>query len=153
MAFALDREEKSDDAVKSLERKKRKLRFLPRRCLENYCLHSAAIANVLNDLGESDVDTGQVEAVLYDKATAEGYRAKSKWKNDISDSLWLQHVDAPRLLRDVFQELSGNRHEYRKTRDTLSILRSIEDIDADWNRELKDYLKLILETVKRDTPP
>ncbi|MEH6790119.1 hypothetical protein [Parasphingorhabdus sp.] len=66
---------------------------------------------------------------------------------------WLKHVDAPRLLKVVFGELTEHRQEFRKTRDTIEILKVINQIDPDHISELKEHVALIIKTALRDTPP
>jgi hypothetical protein len=152
MAFGLDRERLSDDAVKKLQSSRRKLRFLPRRCLENYFLKPSSIARVLQDLGES-VGQPEVETKIVALASAREYGAHREWKGDLNGTSWLRIVDAPKLLARLFSDLSGNRHEFRKTRDTVALARDVLAHDKESLREIFEFIANLVNIAERDTKP
>jgi energy-coupling factor transporter ATP-binding protein EcfA2 len=153
MAFALDRERLSDAEVAQQEKSKRKLRFLPRRCLECFFLLPSAIAEVLTSL---DVESHTEEEVAGWISTHGGeskYGASAQWDADLSSSAWLAKVDAARLLADLFRSLSDARVEYRKTRDGISLQTLIEERHPENLNDLVKYLQRVVEVALRDTPP
>lgn len=153
MAFALDREKLSDDEVAKQERSKRKLRLLPRRCLECYLLVPAAITIAINDITDKKFSIVDVENCLRKNAEDVTLGASKFWNGDINNIDWLRRVDGANLLSKTFSDLSDKKIEYRKTRDAISILRNISDTDPSSLEELLAYLKKIVEIVRRDTPP
>lgn len=153
MAFALDRETLADDAVDKLERSKRKLRFLPRRCLENYILVPGALAEILSRVDESEHSCESVNEWLLDHGGDQKYGAAQKWRNRLESLDWLKRVDAPKLLSDLFLALSETRVEYRKTRDTPAILGLILRDSPEHLEELRTFVAKIVEIANRDTAP
>lgn len=152
MAFGLDRERLSDDAVAKLERSHRKLRFLPRRCIECYLLDTRAIAAVLSELDDRD----HLEPSVLEALNIGGDRefgAPSQWNSDLKHAPWLKRVDAAKLLHAVFQRVTESRVEYRKTRDAISLLKWINENNPEGLSELYDFLRKLFEIAQRDTPP
>lgn len=152
MAFGLDRERLSDDAVAKLESSKRKLRFLPRRCLENYFMMPAAIARVLANLGET-VTADDVEAQLVALGGDPAYSAHRYWNGDLNAAAWLRWVDAPKLLAQLFRNLTDARQEFRKTRDTVSLARAVLGTDKESLSELFRFIANLVVIAERDTKP
>jgi len=152
MAFGLDRERLTDESVAKLQSSKRKLRFLPRRCLENYFVQPVAIAQILEDLGES-VAVADVEAELVALAGQREYGAERYWKGDLNGTTWLRWVDGPKLLSRLFQTLTENRQEFRKTRDTVALARYILINNKDSLSDLLEFLANLVKIAERDTRP
>ena len=153
LAFGLDREENSDEAVRSLETSKRKLRFLPVRSLENYALDCEAIAIALTKADGNQFSGEQVRSFLLEKGGDVKFRAKSVWKGELNGGVWWRKVDAAKLLHDCFLTLTEARTEYRKTRDTLEIIKAIQERQDQTLKELVEYLEKLIEIASRDTSP
>jgi len=152
MSFGLDRERLSDEEVSQFERSKRKLRFLPRRCLECYFIHPEFIAATISELDQRECSTAAVEQSLM-IGGAPTYGASSHWNGDLDNFEWLKRVDAPRLLKDVFGTLTDNRVEYRKTRDGIGILtKSYNSVPHKFD-ELAEFVERLIEVARRDTAP
>ena len=152
MAFALDRETLSDAEVAKLERSRRKLKFLPRRCMECYLIHPEAIASVLSTLDTVAHSSEDVIRELQIGGNAE-FGAPRQWTGHLSNAAWLKRVDAARLLARIFTTLSQERVEYRKTRDGISLLKFIAENDSPAIMELEDFIGKIIEVARRDTAP
>lgn len=152
MAFGLDREGMDDEAVKILQRSRRKLRFLPRRCVENYFIKPDAIAEVMNSLGEN-VTADDVEMLINRIGGDKALLAPSAWTGQITSFDWLVRVDGAKLLSTIFSELSENRLEFRKTRDSVSLTKSlIASGDSDLD-SLTSFVRELREIAMRDSPP
>jgi hypothetical protein len=150
MAFSLDRETLTDEAVDAIERSKRSLKLLPRRCTENYVLNSKAIAACLAALDERGYDLATIDGLLQKNGGKQEYGAASVFNGNINDTDWLKKVDAPKLLSDVFKEASECRVEFRKTRDTITLLRYVYENDRDHLSDLVQYVSHIIELVNTD---
>ncbi|QDZ08493.1 AAA family ATPase [Sphingomonas panacisoli] len=152
MAFALDRERLSDGEVARLERSRRKLRFLPRRCFECYLIHVPSIIEVLEELDGRPVNRDAVAEALM-AGREDRFGASRQWNGDLMNAAWLKRVDAAKLLEHVFSSVTEKRVEYRKTRDGISLLKKIAEQSPDSLSELEDFVKKIVEIALRDTPP
>lgn len=151
LAFGLDREGNSDDAVQKAERSKRKLKFLPRRCLECYLINPEAIAYAISDADRTQISSEQVKGFLDANGGELKYKARSSWNGDIKNQAWLKKVDAAKILSDCFAILTENRTEYRKTRDSIEILKFVSDHDPDSLHDLISYVDLLVDVAKRDS--
>lgn len=152
MAFGVDREGNSDDVVASTQRSKTKLRFLPRRCFECYLIHPEAIAATITELDGRQLSTIDVETFILQHGGDVKYKARSAWKNNLSDPIWLKKVDAANLIADCFSELTENRTEFKKTRDSVQILKKVLSIEPAAIAELTSYVEGLVEVALRDTP-
>ena len=105
VAILLDREQRMTSDSAKIERESNgTLRFLERTMFENYVLHAEAITVVLNELGEHV----SMDAVQRELAAASGIDIQSAHGADI--------------LSRIFSRLSDSRTEFRKTRDTPSLV-------------------------------
>jgi len=152
MAFGLDRESLDDEAVRSLQKSRRKLRFLPRRCIENYFIKPHAIVAVLNDLGENATVESVMERINQYGGQRD-YLAPNLWKGDFAASDWLVKVDGAKLLAAVFSDLSQNRVEFRKTRDSVSLATFLLKSDDEDLRSLIVFVSELRDIAMRDTAP
>ncbi|WP_296617833.1 AAA family ATPase [Sphingomonas sp.] len=152
MAFGLDRERLSDEEVAKLEKGRRKLRFLPRRCLECYLIQPEAIALTLSELDQQEHSSAAVEAALQ-IGGMQKYGAPNEWNGDYRDRDWLKRVDGARLLKDLFNNITDSRVEYRKTRDGISILTKSFGTTPDLFDELSEFVERLVEIARRDTAP
>lgn len=152
MAFGLDRESLDDASVTSLQRSRRKLRFLPRRCIENYFIKPHAISAVLNDLGEN-VSANSVLDLINELGGQRDYSASNLWNGDLTFAGWLVRVDGAKLLATVFSTLSENKVEYRKTRDSVSLAKVLIENDDEDLKSLTNFVVELRNIAMRDTAP
>lgn len=138
MAFALDREGLSDDECEHILRDTDgELRLLPRRCIENYLLHPAAISTVVNAEIGSKLTLETVEVELRKiVSSADFSRGKQRFNNDD----WLKRVDGANLLSRLFPIISDGTLEYRKTRHGQLIIDEILRMDDNSLRELFNFV-------------
>lgn len=129
VAVVLDREGRPDEVCERLEADRRgRLRFLPRRMLENYLLHPKAIAQVLSELGEAVDVAAATEALT-------GH-ARDEWR----EALPLEKIDGAKVLAAVFSAITSTRQEFRKTRDVPALVDWLLLNDASFLRPLGDWL-------------
>lgn len=139
VAVVLDRERRKPEEVQKLESDVRgRLRFLPRRMLENYLLHPGAICAVLNELESDCCDEAKVRAKLCEAGQVQDL-----------DELDLDQVDGAALLSKVFSDLTTARFEFRKTRDVPSLAEWLVVNDKVALAPLGDWLgKLLLKAAQ-----
>lgn len=130
-AFAFDREELSEDEMKDLDRRaKNRVRFLPRRMIECYLLSPIAIATVVNaELGDGFTTNVAVEAAIKSHGGDVRYRAAPEWTGDLDDEKWLAKVDAAKLLKELFSQVSGATLEFQKRKHSFEILKQTMALD------------------------
>lgn len=116
------------------------IHFLRRRCFENYLIHPAAICSAMNDMesfrggpiGPNDIS---------DWIAVNGSNPKYKAGTDEPFSArWLIEVDAPRLLDDLFQALSGAREIFRKPLHSVVLTRWLLANDRQFLDELVEHV-------------
>lgn len=151
VAFGLDREGNSDEAVKKLETSKKKLRFLPRRCLECYLLDPDAIAAAITAADGRQCDADKVRVFLTDNGADIKFRARSVWNGSIDNSEWLKKVDAAQLLSACFSSLTEKRTEFRKTTDSVAIANYLVRNAPAKLTELVEYIRKHVEIAQRDS--
>ena len=119
VGFVFDREERTDEERKDLDRRSDgKVAFTKRRMYENYLLNSRAIASVVSEIEgfsiSGDVTPEKVETWLeYNGENSKYFRGQGKVPRR-SEGTWLSNVHGAKLLEDLFQNLSDTRVEYRK---------------------------------------
>jgi len=117
------------------------LHFLKRRCYESYLIHPAAICAVLNETASFKAEPiGQEGVEEWIKANGKDPRYKAAEADEPFSAPWLCGVDAPRLLEDLFQELSGTREIYRKPLHSFEITRWLIANDRSFLDELVEYV-------------
>lgn len=118
----LSRERRS--AVESASRGK--LRYLPRRMLENFFLHGRAIAATLRTLGEA----------VQDDTVEEALSASLSGSN-------LDEVDGARVMATIFSELTDARQEFRKTRDVEIMVSYLLEQEATFLEPFRGFLRTL----------
>lgn len=145
IAFIFDRELRPEKARQDLIRQSHgKVSFLQRRTYENYLLHAHALSSLLNGQpGFEDKQTTpvQVQAWLDAHASDAKYYLKAKTR------IFLEDVDAPRLLGDLFAALSDNALEYNKVAHSLALTEWLLEHDPAPLQEIADLLFTKLLTV------
>ena len=146
IAFSFDREERTETEMQDIERRSRGLaHFLPRRTYENYVLDVEAISAVLrgNKIGAS------VENV---RVWLEHHGLQRKYfdganTSKVGDREWLNTVDAPRLLADMFAALSTDTPlTYDKLVHSVALTEWLIEHKRDALQELADYLATLINT-------
>ncbi|EDX71740.1 RecF/RecN/SMC N terminal domain protein [Coleofasciculus chthonoplastes PCC 7420] len=159
MRFLFDRENKSNAEIAKLERERPNLFFLPRCMYENYLLNPRAITSIINDEYEGckNLTPEEVEAAKVSEADVEQKIADNKSKKRYFDSKefqdeklknsdWVdQTINAAKLLKDLFSELSENRIEFRKTRHSLKLTEWLLEHEPEQMIELAEFLQKVIE--------
>lgn len=144
--FAFDAEELDDGQMKDLTRRaKGRLLFLPRRMIECYLLHPAAIASVINtSLDDAPVSAEAVEAFLMAEGGTAKYKAAKDWNGDLKHEKWLEKIDAANLLSDLFNSLSDARLAFSKRVHSFAILKQILATNRAHVDGLIDFVKRLI---------
>lgn len=126
IGFLFDRELRTEQEMEDLcKRSSNPVEFLPRRMYENYLLHPEAIADVLNNLDEHRenlITASDVNLVLNQTRQKKDYFPKNTSSSNLLDNCWIDiNIDGAKLLKDIFSELSENRVEFSKTRDSVKL--------------------------------
>lgn len=143
MAFIFDRELRPDKDRQDLERQsKGKVHFIGRRTYENYLLHPDAIAAILNNCRpfteEGKVLVGTVQTWLDQHIQNPKYFGRGKPQNNHQD------IDAPRLLDDLFHELSANRLAYNKVEHSVALTEWLIVNSPEALRDISELLAQVL---------
>jgi hypothetical protein len=155
VAFSLDREGLSEADQTELSRRLGLLvKFLPRRSFENYLLHPGAIAAVLgacaafeNDPLTADVVERWVQARGGQRPYYSGHPF---WNGNINSGSWLKEVDAPKLLADLFSDLSGASEYYRKLNHSVALTEWLLKNEPSYFIELRTFVFDILHVREDD---
>ena len=144
LAFVFDQEARDTKERDDLVRKSSgRLHFLPRRMYENYLIDTDALFSVMSDLPTFQQE-GITEAQVREWLTANGgkkeYLAAPIEQVYLADINWLQQVNAAKLLKHLFQDISGNREEYRKTIHSVQLTDWLIANKPEQLAELKDFL-------------
>ena len=142
--FSFDREGKSEKQIEDLNRRcGGRAKFLPRRMIENYFLNPGAVVAVLKALGEEGLGTAGIEGLLRKHAQ---HRMPKGRVGDFGTEDFFIHVDGANLLKDVFNEASDTRHNYRKIQDGLELLKAIRREDGASLTELIEFVKSLVSS-------
>jgi predicted ATPase len=129
IAILLDGESRTEAERNQLEQKSNGvLRFLDRIMLENYILFPEAIHDVLNNLGEN---------VSLDNVMLAMKKAGYTEADDV------RKVHGAKMLKAVFSDLSGARHEFNKTRDVPEIISWLVENNPDALQPLGKFLRSV----------
>jgi hypothetical protein len=146
VAFIFDREIRPDKEREDLVRQSQgRVHFLGRRTYENYLLHAGAIAAVLNEcppFTEEPTTPERVREWLDAHIHEPKYYGKAKTQN------YPQDIDAPKLLDDLFNELSETRLSYNKVEHSLALT---EWLLAHASEELKEIAELLGQVLPQPT--
>lgn len=145
VGFVFDREGRDNKGREDLYRESGGLvAFLPRRMYENYLLNPGAIAEVASDIEgfrEDGVTATEVREWI------EGHGGGPKYsKEDAEDPLlespaWLAEVNAARLLKDLFDDLSESRVEYDKIAHGTALTRWLCENKPEDLQEVAELLR------------
>ncbi len=144
MSFALDRDNASDEAVLSVFKSTDgKLRLLPRFCIENYLFNPEAISIVIKNVTGKEIESETIRDSFIKNATEMTYKGKPKVERPplvLSDTAWIAKVDGAKLIKQVFDEVTGAELSYRKVEHGKLIVEAILKTDAGFLSELKDFV-------------
>lgn len=146
VAFSFDREGKDEKQIAELEHRcQGKGHVLPRRMTENYLLSPAAIASVLRDLGEADVKSEEVNALL--QKLAPNHMPRNV-EFEYGCEAYFKNIHGADLLKAVFNEVSEARHGYGKVRHGVMILKAVFEMEPNSIDELVEYVIGLVDATK-----
>ncbi|MBE9126567.1 MULTISPECIES: AAA family ATPase [unclassified Coleofasciculus] len=148
MRFVFDRENKSEEEIKRLEKERPNLFFLPRCMYENYLLHPKAIATLINQYDKSRdkcLTEEDVQQWIEDKQQNRSYLPQGVDKNSLSEDEWLCKVHGANLLKRLFAEFSETRVEFRKTTHSPELTDWLLEHEPHYLAELTKFLQEVLE--------
>jgi hypothetical protein len=146
LAFSFDQESRTATEIEDMQRRSRgRAHFLPRLTYENYLLDAEAISAVLQSSGITR-SPAEVEAWITEHGTRREYFA-TEGAADVSDPRWPVVVNAPKLLDDLFDDLSADAPvEYDKIVHSVALTK--------WMINHKPtHLKEVLQYVIKLLPP
>lgn len=116
VGFLFDREARNLQEREQLEKESnQKITFLPRRMFENYLLHPAAIAAIINEDLPGCTTHEEIKTTLMD-AEKNGKGLTTDAKKLVSrGSTWRDETHAANILRDLFRDVCSDRLEFQKT--------------------------------------
>jgi len=138
-AFGLDRETHDENFIRSVSSKIKRLRFLPRRCIECYLIDSESIADLMRKW-VPDISGEVVDNWLIAHGGDEHFGASTEWDGDIENPAWLLKVDAPKLIKLCITETSDSRLSYDKVKHNPVLVSSIFQRNPYMLVELKDFV-------------
>ncbi|CDZ48418.1 RecF/RecN/SMC N terminal domain protein [Neorhizobium galegae bv. orientalis] len=154
VAFNFDADDLSAEKQRELQtRSGGRIHFLPRRNIESYLLHPAAIARVIAAELEhlKVVDVAQLETevarVMLELAAHRRYGAPAD-PPALSDDAWLARVDGAKLIADLFLRVTESTLEYRKTTHSVSLVRDLLQHEPDSLGALTEYVVELVSVAK-----
>lgn len=148
LAFILDDECRDKNAKRELDNLSGNLaRFIPRRMYENYLLNPQAIADVANStegFRTADLTMDEVRSAIESKLNDPDYYCAHALPQDSADRI--KHVDAARILEELFTELSESRVTYQKIKHGVALT---ESLLRDAPQELEEIGELLAHTLDR----
>ena len=149
IGFLFDREGRSDTEREDLERRSRGcVKFLTRRCYENYLIIPQAIENVLNTLPtfkKEEIKGEQITDWIINNGGRVKYYDGGTELSDLTEKKWLDDVRGAVLLADLFSELSDGREEYRKTVHSVQLTDWLIEHEPEALAELSEILRAVLK--------
>jgi predicted ATPase len=151
LAFVFDQEARDPQERDDLVRKSSgRLHFLPRRMYENYLIDADAIFSVLSTLPtfqEEPITKEKIIIWLTENGGKKEYLMAPIGQARLDDMNWLQLVNGAKLLKCLFQDMSGSREQYRKIIHSVQLTDWLIANKPKQLTELKDFLLKILPSL------
>src|SRR5207248_2528349 len=146
LAFLFDREGRSDKEIDSATLESHgKVRFLPCRMMENYFLRPDLLARLFNEVGaEHSINTTEDEVSRWLAQNGGTFCAGPRTPAVYSRE-WIAKVDGAALLERLFEDLSGVRLDYRKTRDAPRLAVLLHTTDPAASRQIIELVADVVE--------
>lgn len=147
VGFVFDREGRDERQREDIGRESDGLvSFLPRRMYESYILDPRAIAEVatgIEGLGDDGrgVSPEEVEGWIEEHGREPKYLGVAVEGPLIGNPAWLEEVDAARLLKDMFDDLSEARVAYDKIAHGVALTRWLCENAPEELREIADLIE------------
>jgi len=145
VAFSFDREDRTETQIQDMKRCSSGLaHFLPRLTYENFLLDEEAISAVLDSCG---IAKSPQEV----KAWIETHGANRKYfpagsVRDIFSEKWLETVHAPKLLKDLFDDLSVDAPvRFDKVKHSVALTEWLIEHKPEYLKEIREYVVGLLQ--------
>ncbi|WP_421694256.1 AAA family ATPase [Aestuariivirga sp.] len=149
VAFCRDRETLTATQIDDLRRELgSKLRLLPRRCFENYLLHTEAIYSLLREKG-LQVSKDNVADWISSNSDAKIYWKENSEIPEPFSERWLKEIDGAKFIKRLVSSLSESVWEYRKISDGTLLTKWLLANDPDHLSEVSDF---VIELASLDAP-
>jgi hypothetical protein len=148
LGFLFDDEGRSEQEKKELQQMSEGLiGFTKRRMFENYLLDVEAITEVIN------ASDGALSAALKAENVANWLDSKVRKLSDAESTAeaWEHRVDAAKLLKLLFSELTDARVSYQKTKHSVALTEWLLEHRPEALRGLATEIEKVLEDGKRYT--
>jgi predicted ATPase len=136
VAFVFDREGRTEKEIENLKRRSGgRVRFLPRRMYENYLLVPDALEAVMRSLdtfAEFQIEKTKIAVWLKDKGL------------DSDDPTQLILANGAKLLKELFDQLSEGREQYRKTLHSVRLTEWLIENEPEALAEIVEFLNEVL---------
>jgi predicted ATPase len=139
-ALCLDGDKANIANLNSLKDAFGSVHFLARRCYENYLINVNALSDTLNGLEYFKSTPTSVDAVnawILQNGSDPKYGAKD---HAPFTTKWIETVDAPRLLDNLFQQLSDATETFRKPLHSVQLTKWLLQNDRDALQELVNFV-------------
>jgi AAA domain, putative AbiEii toxin, Type IV TA system/AAA domain len=141
LAFVLDAECRTPEQRRELTKMSRGLaEFFPRRMYENFLLDPCSIAETMNQIPgfrDKPVSEGEIRALIDTKRSDLRYFCPGTM---VLPADWRREIDGARILKEMFNDLSGTRVAFVKTKHSAAITESLLGHDPEQLREIADLL-------------
>ncbi|RQV15999.1 DUF2813 domain-containing protein [Burkholderia cenocepacia] len=149
VGFIFDRESRTQAEMRDLERdSKGTVRFLSRVCFESYILSPEAIAYVLSKSTQQAISQDSIIDWI-NKNGGERKFLTAQFDRGTATNLhecdsWLDIVHAPKILKEIFNDVPNNPEEYRKTTHSVEITEWLIENSPQHLQPIADLLATIL---------
>lgn len=152
LGFLFDRENLTPQQMDDFRREAPSpVDFIERKMYECYLLDAEAITAVLNAeiLEGPRIGLESVEAwMAKKKGEGEYLPPETRRQVEVTDDDWHKNVDAARLLKDLFSELSEQRLEYIKTRHSLLLTSWLIEYKGESLSRLAEFVMRFIESCR-----
>jgi hypothetical protein len=154
VAFNFDADGLSAEKQRELQaRSGGRIHFLPRRNIESYLLHPAAIARVIaaeleheKEFNIARLET-KIASVMLELAADRRYGTPADPPAS-SDDAWLARVDGAKLIAELFSRVTESMLEYRKTTHSVSLVRDLLQHEPEFLGALTAYVVELVSVAK-----
>ena len=146
LGFVLDMEDRTEEKRKDIERRSKGLiHFLSRRMYENYLLHPAAIASVINAFDESR-DSEITDTVIWEWLNSAKDKSNYNHPKQKGES-WQIYVRGDLMLYHLFSDLTQTRVSFEKTTHSAALTNWLIDNEPAQLQEIAGLLQDLLSDV------
>jgi hypothetical protein len=145
LSFSFDRENRSARKIEDVRKRSGGIvKFLARKMYENYLINPKAIAVVIAEFSGEQIELGQIKDWLVQHGGEDRHEASEDWNQDIFRVEWLRNVHGGKLLKHLFEEVTGTRLYYDKVVHSSRLTEWLLENDPHHLCELVEYVRSLL---------